>query len=235
MLVNNETGVKTDISKISRIAHQHGVLVFCDAVQGFGLEQIDVNELGVDMLTISAHKFNGPKGVAALYLRNDTDLASLIVGGSQERGLRAGTLNTAAIVGMGKASQIALKEIEENKTYLRKLQEHFENLVLSTVEDISVNGANAPRGPKHSNVLVKNADGEALLFNLDLLGIQASAGSACSAGSLEASHVLRTMGLSKSDARSSIRFSFAKQTGIEDIEIAADLFKEAVKRSRQFS
>jgi len=235
MLVNNETGIKTDISSISAIAHQHGALVICDAVQAFGLEEVDVAKLDIDMLTISAHKYFGPKGVGALYLKEGSQIDSLIVGGAQERGFRAGTLNTPAIVGMGEASQIAASEIEDNARHVAMLQKTFENLVLANIEDTSINGSNARRGPKHSNVLVKNADGEALLFNLDLLGVQASAGSACSSGSLEASHVLTAMGLSKSEARSSVRFSFSKHNSLEDIENTVELFKTAVARSRQFS
>lgn len=235
MLINNETGVKTDIAAISKIAKEHDALFFCDAVQGFGLEQIDVNELKLDFLTISGHKIYGPKGAGVLYIKDGLEIDSLIHGGKQERGLRAGTLNTAAIIGMAEASKLAIANLESNYQHLKNLQKQFEKEALENIPNITINGTNAPRSPKQTNIHVQNIDGEALLFTLDLLGVYASAGSACSAGSLEPSHVLTAMGLSKLEAKASIRFSFGKYLTSNDISKAVSLFKKAVERCRKFA
>ncbi len=235
MLVNNETGAITDIAKISEIAKSFGALVFSDAVQAFGLQDLNVNKLGVDFLALSGHKIYGPKGVGVLYIRDGLEIDSFVKGGKQERGLRAGTLNTAAIVAMGKASELATKDLEINYKHLSKIQKQFEKELLENILDIEINALNTERSPKQTNIWVKGIDGEALLFTLDLLGVYASAGSACSAGSLEPSHVLTAMGLSKDQAKASIRFSFGKYTFDKETHKAALLFKEAVERCRKFA
>ncbi len=235
MLVNNETGAITDIAKISEIAKSFGALVFSDAVQAFGLQDLNVNKLGVDFLALSGHKIYGPKGVGVLYIRDGLEIDSFVKGGKQERGLRAGTLNTAAIVAMGKASELATKDLEINYKHLSKIQKQFEEELLENTLDIEINALNTERSPKQTNIWVKDIDGEALLFTLDLLGVYASAGSACSAGSLEPSHVLTAMGLSKDQAKASIRFSFGKYTFDKEAHKAALLFKEAVERCRKFA
>jgi cysteine desulfurase len=231
MLINNETGIRTDIADISRLAHENNTLVFCDAVQGFGFEHVDVNQLGVDMLSLSAHKMCGPKGVGVLYIRDGLELPAFMLGGEQERGFRAGTHNTAGIVGMGKAAEIITQKLEHVKT-LRKVRDSFEKQILS-LGGVHLNGS-AVRGPKHLNVRVDKIDGEALLLALDQLGIAVSAGSACAAGSLEPSHVLTAMGLTHEQAKASIRFSLSYSTTKDMLTEATEKFATAIQRCRVF-
>jgi cysteine desulfurase len=230
MLVNNETGVKTDVASISRLAHQNGVLVFCDAVQAFGFESVNVDALDVDLLSLSAHKIYGPKGVGVLYIRDGLELPAFMLGGEQERGFRAGTHNTPGIVGMGQAAELALSNLGQ-VDYLKTLRDNFENQLL-TIDGVAVNGGTAPRGPKHSNLRVANVDGEALLLALDQAGICASAGSACAAGSLEPSHVLLAMGLNPTQAKASVRFSLGYGVTKDMLDEAAQKFAEVVERCK---
>ncbi len=234
MLLNNETGIITDIPAISKLAHEAGALVFSDAVQALGSMPLDVNELGVDLLSLSAHKVYGPKGAGVLYVRPGLELPSLLLGGEQERGLRAGTLNTAAIAGIGMAAQLAQTELKTHAAELKALRDYFESMILE-LEGVSRNGAAEFRGPKHLNVMVAAADGEALLMGLDAFGVYASAGSACAAGTLEPSHVLLAMGLSAEQARSSLRFSFGRGLSREQLTYAAERFAEVVERCRRYS
>lgn len=234
MLVNNETGVLTDIAAVREGTRQHGARLFCDAVQGFGTVPIDVKALGVDLLALSGHKIYGPKGVGVLYVREGLELDPLLLGGEQERGLRAGTLNVPAIVGMGEAAQLAAERAESDGAALRALREHFE-AQLGRIEGVSINASEAPRGPKHISVKVSGVDGEALLFGLDQAGVYASSGSACAAGSLEPSHVLRAMGLSREAARSSVRFSLGRGLDRDMLDRAAARFAEVVARCRQYA
>jgi cysteine desulfurase len=231
MHTNNETGIQTDIAAASQLAHQVGALVFCDAVQAFGFEAIKVNDLGVDMLCLSAHKFYGPKGVGILYLREGLELPPLMLGGKQERGLRAGTHNLASLVGMGKAAELAMERLAVDSIRLQQLRERLE-AQLQRLAGVRINGANAPRGPKHCNVQVAGVDGETLLLNLDILGLCVSAGSACAAGSLEPSHVLTAMGLSRQEAKASIRFSLGRGLAEADIDDAVGRFAQALERCR---
>jgi len=233
MKVNNETGVSTDISAVSELLKGTNTLLFCDAVQAFGFETLDVNELGVDLLSLSAHKLYGPKGVGVLYVREGLELSPLLWGGEQERGLRAGTHNVPAIVGMGAAAQLATERLGEAQK-LAGLRDGFE-AKLSGVEGVSVNGGAAKRGPKHSNVQVRGVDGEALLMNLDALGVCVSAGSACAAGSLEPSHVLTAMGLPPERAKASIRFSLGHGVTESFLDEVVTRFTEAVTRCRRFA
>jgi cysteine desulfurase len=232
MLVNNETGVKTDISAISQLAHEKGILVFCDAVQAFGFEPVQVDALDIDLLSLSAHKIYGPKGVGVLYIREGLELPAFVLGGEQERGFRAGTHNTPGIVGMGKAAELAAMQLDQ-MVYLKTLRDDFEKQLVQ-IEGVALNGT-APRGPKHSNVRVVNVDGEALLLALDQAGICASAGSACAAGSLEPSHVLTAMGLSPTQAKASVRFSLGYGVSKDMLNQAASSFAEAVERCRVFA
>ena len=233
MRVNNETGVRTDIPAISEITKAAGVTLFCDAVQAFGFEQVDVTALGVDMLSVSGHKVYGPKGVGVLYAKAGIELSPLIVGGQQERGFRAGTYNTPAIVGMGVAAQMAAHSAKDTAS-LENLRDAFERQ-LSQLEGVSINAEKAPRSPKHSSVRVEGVDGETLLHLLDTLGVQASAGSACAAGSLEPSHVLLAMGLSPQKAKASVRFTIGKGVDAATLSEAAKRFCEAVERCRMFA
>jgi cysteine desulfurase len=231
MLVNNETGIRTNIAEISQLAHQKNILVFCDAVQAFGFESLNVHQLGVDLLSLSAHKMYGPKGVGALYIREGLELPACMLGGEQERGFRAGTHNTAGIVGMGKAAECIIQNLEHIE-HLKELRDNFEKHILS-LEGVHPNG-NAPRGPKHLNVRVDHVDGEALLLSLDQLGVAVSAGSACAAGSLEPSHVLTAMGLTQEQAKASIRFSLGHGTTKAMLNEAGEKFAEAITRCRVF-
>jgi cysteine desulfurase len=234
MRVNNETGVRTPIPAISSLAHEAGVLVFCDAVQAFGFESLNVADLGVDFMALSAHKCYGPKGVGALYVRQGLSLNPFILGGEQERGMRAGTHNMASIVGMGAAAQLASESLVNDEQDLKLLKDAFEAR-LKSIEGVSINAEGASRGCKHSNVRVNGVDGEALLVNLDTLGVAASAGSACAAGSLEPSHVLTAMGLSPEQAKASIRFSLGRGISQDKLTVAFERFKEAVERCRLYA
>lgn len=232
MLINNETGVRTDIASISQHAHKKNIVVFCDAVQAVGFENVKVSTLGVDLLSLSAHKIYGPKGVGALYIRDGLELPPFMLGGEQERGLRAGTHNTAGIVGMGQATQQVTEGLHRVDA-LKTLRDDFEKQLL-TIGGVALNGR-APRGPKHLNVRVSDVDGEALLLSLDQMGIAASAGSACAAGSLEPSHVLTAMGLSPEQAKASVRFSLGFSTTKNMLEEAASIFAEAIQRCRVYT
>lgn len=231
MLVNNETGVLTDIPAVSELAHRAGARLFCDAVQAFGSLPVDVGALGVDMLAISAHKAYGPKGVGALFVRSGLELPPLLVGGEQERGLRAGTLNVPAIVGFGEAATLAKERAADDARALGALRDLLEGLLLQH-PGVQRNAAGAPRGPKHLNVRVAGVDGEDLLMGLDGAVVAASAGSACAAGSLEPSHVLLAMGLSRAEAKASVRFSLGRGVTEAGVRFAAERFAEVVERCR---
>jgi cysteine desulfurase len=232
MRVNNETGIKTDMAAFRQLAHEKGILVFCDAVQAFGFEPLNVNDWGVDLLSLSAHKIYGPKGVGVLYIREGLELPAFMLGGEQERGFRAGTHNTPGIVGMGKAAELAVQRLGEVND-LEKLRDEFEKQLLK-IDGVKVNGR-APKGPKHVNVRVADVDGEALLLSLDRLGVCASAGSACAAGSLEPSHVLTAMGLTPEQAKASVRFSLGRGVTKEMLNEASKRFAEAAERCRVFA
>lgn len=231
MLVNNETGVRTDIPRISEVAHEAGALLFCDAVQAFGFEQLDVRELGVDALALSAHKAYGPKGAGVLWVRDGLELQAISHGGEQERGLRPGTLNVPAIAGFGVAALLARRNAARHGTEVAGLRDLFEGLVAEG-EGVRINGASAARGPKHCSVSASGVDGEALLMSLDTYGVCASTGSACSAGSIEPSHVLTAMGLSDDEAKATVRFTFGAACDEEAVRFAADRFLAAVDRCR---
>lgn len=231
MLVNNETGVRTDVAAIGEIAHAAGALLFCDAVQGFGFEPLDVGALGADLLALSAHKVYGPKGAGALYARAGLELPPLLLGGSQERGLRAGTHNVPAIVGFGRAAELALERLPE-ASLLGALRDGLE-VRLKRVPGVRVNGEGAPRGPKHLNLWVSGVDGESLLVALDAAGLYLSAGSACAAGSLEPSHVLLAMGLSRAEAKASVRFSLGLGLRERDLDEIIRRFTRVVGELRR--
>lgn len=234
MLVNNETGVITDISAMSDIVHEAGALMFCDAVQGFGTLDVNVDNLGVDLLSLSAHKVYGPKGVGALYMRQGVDLTPMMLGGEQERGYRAGTLNSPAIIGMGEAASMVQANWQSDAKHIATLRDALQVGLLS-YDGIRLNAEGAARSPKHLNVQIADVDGEAMLMGLDQEGIMASAGSACAAGSIEPSHVLTAMGMSKADAKASIRLSVGRFTTEEEIQKAVEGFGVVLERCRRFS
>lgn len=234
MYANNETGVISDIPALSELAHDAGALFFCDAVQAFGVLPIDVKTLGADMVAVSGHKAYGPKGVGALYVKEGLELPPLLFGGEQEGGLRAGTHNVPAIVGMGAAAALVKERLAQDAAEIAALRDRLEAHLVA-LDGVTPNAAGAPRSPKHLNVSVAGVDGEALLVGLDTAGVAASAGSACASGSLEPSHVLVAMGLSRSQARSSVRLSLGRGVTQEMIDVAAERFAEVVARCRAFA
>ena len=217
MYANNETGVIQPVSDIGQICKNHDIPFHTDAVQAVGYEKIDVNARNISLLSVSGHKLHAPKGIGALFIRKDTPISNLLFGGAQENNMRPGTENTAAIVGLGAAFEKICSDYEEKTRYVENLRNRFEKN-LSENKRISVNGACEKRIPGISSITVKNADGERILLMLDLKGICASAGSACTSGSSSPSHVLKAMGLSNQDALSSIRFSFDENNTCEDID-----------------
>jgi cysteine desulfurase len=230
MLANNDTGAIQPVAEVARIARATGALVHTDAVQAAGKLQVAVDALGVSMLSLSSHKLHGPKGAGALYVRREVVLRPLMHGGHQERSLRPGTENVPAIVGFGKACELARARLSSDAAQIRKLRDRFEGEILARVQKTRVNG---PRGPEArlantSNISFAGADAEALTINLDLLGMAASRGSACSAGDPAPSHVLLAMGQATSQARSAVRFSFGRETTVEEIDRAVGLVVQAV-------
>lgn len=235
MHANNELGVIQPIEEIARIAAQEGVRFHCDAVQSAGKVPLDVNRLGVDLLSISAHKFCGPKGVGALFVRTGTALAPRFFGGHAERDRRPGTENVPGIVGMGKAAELARTLLAQDSLRIGGLRDRLEAELLSRVPAARVNGARSRRVPNTTNLSFPGAGGEALLISLDLEGIACSTGAACSSGSTEPSHVLLAAGLSREDARSSLRFSLGRPTTAEEIDHAISVIPSVVERIRRLS
>ena len=218
MAANNEIGTIEPIGAIGDFAREKGIPFHTDAVQAVGAFPLDVNRMKVDMLSISAHKFYGPKGAGALYIRRGTRISSLIFGGAQERGLRAGTENTAGIVGMGKAIEIATGNIESNEGRIRKMRDRMISSVMDTIPEARLNGPREGRLANNCHFSFAGVEGEALLLRLDLAGIAASGGSACTSGSMEQSHVLKAIGSEEDRAGGSIRFTLGRDTTEEDID-----------------
>ena len=219
MMQNNETGVIQDISTISDIVHKHNPdsIFHTDAVQAVGHRKIDVHELGVDMLSASAHKFNGPKGVGFLYIRRDCMLSPFVLGGGQERGLRSGTENLAGIYSMAKALEDNTKFIEENEKHIKGLEDKFLSELSTAGINYTINGDIEKKAAGILNIAIEGADGEGLLNMLDMHGICVSIGSACNSKSKELSHVLVAMGLDEDRIDSSIRISIGRYNKEEEI------------------
>jgi len=236
MLANNETGTIQPIEDIAGIvakARARGLdrlHLHTDAVQAVGKIRVDVNQLGVDLLSLSAHKFHGPKGIGALYVRKGTRLAKLIYGGHHERDRRAGTENVPGIVGLGKAAELARAQLDERMTRMRDLRDHFEQDVISRFPNVRPNGDRERRVPNISNLSFSDIDGESLLIALDLKGIAVSTGSACASGSLEPSHVLQALGLNRAEIRGSLRFSLSAYTTHDEIVYVTSTLAETVAR-----
>jgi cysteine desulfurase len=235
MHANNELGTLQPIEEIARIATEAGVRFHCDAVQSAGKVPLDVNRLGVDLLSISAHKFCGPKGVGALYVRAGTALAPRAYGGHAERDRRAGTENVPGIVGIGKAAELARKLLAEDAARIATLRDRLESALLAKVPNAQVNGERSRRVPNTTNISFAGAGGEALLIALDLQGVECSTGAACSSGSTEPSHVLLASGLSRDEARSSLRFSLGRATTAAEIDRAIEIIPGVVSRIRALS
>src|SRR5215475_7486707 len=236
MMANNETGVLQPVAEIGRIAREADVFFHTDAVQAAGKVEIDVEKIGCDALSISGHKFHGPQGTGALYLRKGTLIQPLLYGGSHERQRRAGTENLPGIVGLGKAAEIARHWLAgSGPAEMAAMSDHVQNSVLDALEAAGVNGLGAQRVPNTTNLWFDFIEGEALVIALDLKGLAVSSGAACSSGAIEPSHVLLAMGLSQQRARSSIRLSLGKQTTQEDLDFAVSVIPETVGRLREIS
>jgi len=235
MWANNETGVLFPVEKIAEICRQKGVLFHTDAVQALAKIPIRLRDTAINFLSLSAHKFHGPKGVGALYVRRGTRFHASIAGGGQENGRRGGTENVASIAGLGKAAELALKYIEEGKCYIRSMRNRFEKAILESVNGTSVNGADAPRIPNTSSLSFEGIESSSVLLLLDREGICCSAGSACRTGSQEASHVLRAMNPNGDGARRSLRFSFGRFNTEAEIDRAIEIVPRVIDKLRQKS
>jgi len=232
MLANNDTGAIQPVAEAARAAQAAGVLVHTDAVQAAGKLPIDVKELGVSLLSFSSHKIHGPKGAGALFVRRGVRLTPLVHGGRQERTLRPGTENVPAIVGFGKACELARARLDADARRVAELRDHFEKQILARVPGTRVNGGNQ-RLPNTTNIAFPRLDGEAITINLDMLGMAVSTGAACSSADKTPSHVLVAMGQSAAEARSSVRFSFGRDTTDEEVDRASNLVVQAVKILRE--
>jgi cysteine desulfurase len=235
MHANNELGTVQALEQIGKIATQNDIYLHTDAVQSAGKVPIDVNQLGVDLLSISGHKFYAPKGVGALYIRGGTRLRQLLYGGHHQRGFRPGTENVPGIVGLGKAAEVALQRLAEDASRVASLRDELERGMLSRVPDSRANAAAAPRTPNTCNITFPGIEGEALVIALDLKGLACSTGAACSSGTIEPSHVLTAIGLPPEEARASIRFSLGRHTSRNDIAFALEVVPAAVAQLRQLS
>jgi cysteine desulfurase len=235
MHANNEVGTTEPIEEIAEIAHRRGIYFHTDAVQTVGHIPVDVKEFGGDLLTISAHKLYGPKGIGALYIRRGTRIISFTHGGGQERTRRAGTENVPAIVGFGKAVEIVEAEMATEGKRLCALRDKLIKGLSKRIDNIRLNGHPTQRLPNNVNVSIDFVEGESMLLNLDLEGIAASSGSACSAGALEPSHVLLALGLPPERASGSLRFTLGRETVEEDIDRVLEIMPQIVARLRSMS
>lgn len=225
MFANNEVGTINPIREIGELAREKGILFHVDAVQAVGHVPIDVENMGIDMLSLSGHKFYAPKGVGALYIRNGVTIEKFLQGGAQERRRRAGTENVASIVGMGEAITLAMQEMPEEMRRLGKLSAHMLSRLQKEIPGTRLNGHAEERLPGNVNISLPSVRSEAALFHLDLEGIACSSGSACTSGSVEASHVLLAMGRSEREARSALRFTMGRETTREEIDRTVDVLK----------
>ncbi|MGN0746377.1 MAG: cysteine desulfurase NifS [Aristaeellaceae bacterium] len=235
MAANNEIGTIEPIAEIGALARSRGILFHTDAVQAVGAIPLDVKAMNIDMLSMSGHKFHGPKGVGALYVRKGVRLDTLIAGGAQERGKRAGTENLPGIVGIGKAIEIATRDMEANAERLTRLRDKLIHGILENIPDVRLNGHPTRRLPNNVNVSVRYIEGEALLLRLDLAGIAGSSGSACTSGSLDPSHVLLAIGLPHEIAHGSLRLTLGTDTTEADIDEVLDKLPGIVKNLRDMS
>lgn len=235
MTANNEVGTIQPVKEIAALCKTKGIVFFTDAVQAAGAIPLNVKEIGADMLSFSAHKFYGPKGIGVLYIRSGLKIEKLVSGGHQERSMRGGTTNVPAVVGMAEALRIATQNLDENAAYVSAIRDRFIHRVLREIPYVKLNGHPEKRLPANANFSFRYIEGESLLFSLDLKGIAVSSGSACSSGSLEPSHVLLAMGLPEGLAHGSIRFSFGKDNTPEEADYAVDALKEIVVKLRALS
>ena len=235
MFANNEIGTIQPIKEIGELAKEKNIYFHTDAVQTIGNIPVDVKELNVDLLSLSAHKFHGPKGVGALYVKNGVNIDNLLHGGGQEKRRRASTENIAGIVGLGTAIEITTKNIDEKVKYLIKLREKTINGLIENIPEIIVNGDREKRLPGNVNVCFKYIEGESILLHLDQYGICASSGSACTSGSLEPSHVLLAIGLPHEIAHGSLRLSFSEENTEEEVDYLLEKLPPIIKNLRNMS
>ena len=233
MAANNEIGTLEPVGEIGRICREQGVVFHTDAVQAAGAVAIDVREAGCDLLSLSGHKFYGPKGIGALYIHEGTRLDPLIAGGQQERGFRAGTENLPGIVGLGKAITLAAENLDRNAGHMRRMRDRLTDGLLASVPGAALNGPREERLPNNCSIRFDGIDGEALLLRLDLAGIAASAGSACTAGNQETSHVLKAIGLTEEEAGSSLRLTTGIHTTEEEVDETVRTVREIVTDLRR--
>jgi cysteine desulfurase len=235
MLANNETGTVQPVAEIGRIARGRGVLLHTDAVQGVGKTQVDVEQLNVDLLSLSAHKFHGPKGIGALFVRDGLELEPLILGGSHERNRRGGTENVPAIAGLGRACELAGEYLGDFGSEVGKLRDKMEWEILERVSPAVINGSTTSRLSHVSNISFCDIHGESLLVALDIEGVAVSTGAACSSGLISPSHVLTAMGLPEERVNGAIRFSLSRMSSEEDIEHLLEILPRVVSRMRETS
>lgn len=235
MHANNEIGTIQPIAEIAALAHERGALMHTDAVQSTGKLVVDVKALGVDLLSLSAHKFNGPKGAGVLYVKRGTRMQPILTGGKHERNRRAGTENTPAIAGMGVAARQAVQKLAAEASRLSTLRDRLETGILASVSGTAVNGGAVPRVPNTTNISFDRIEAESLLIALDLEGIAVSTGSACSSGTLEPSHVLKAMGLPVHRTQNSLRFSLGLYSTAEEVERVIETLPRLVQKLRALS
>ena len=235
MFANNEVGTIMPIPEIAAVCHEKGVLFHTDAVQAAGHVPIDVKAMGIDMLSISGHKFHGPKGVGVLYERKGIRLPSYIIGGEQEKGRRAGTENVAGIVGLGEALELAVTNMSETSARMTRMRDRLIEGIEATIPEVKLNGHRTKRLPNNVNFSIKYIEGESILLMLDMAGIAASSGSACTSGSLDPSHVLLALGLTHEVAHGSVRMTLGDNTTDEDIDYVLETLPKVAHRLRAMS
>jgi cysteine desulfurase len=235
MHANNEIGTVQPVAELARIAHERGALFHTDAVQSVGKVPVDVKALGVDLLSLSAHKFNGPKGTGALWIKRGARVTAILTGGKHERNRRAGTENVPAIAGLGMAAQLAHKKLSAEGTRLAALRNRLEEAILAHVPGTAINGAREPRVPNTTNISFDAVEAESLLIALDLEGVAVSTGSACSSGTLEPSHVLRAMGLPSPRTQNSIRMSLGAGNTDAEVDFVVSKLPPIVEKLRSLT
>jgi cysteine desulfurase len=232
MHANNEIGTIQPVAELAAIAHAHGALMHTDAVQSTGKIPVDIRSLGVDLLSLSAHKFNGPKGAGALWVKRGTRMQPILTGGKHERNRRAGTENVPAIVGLGVAATLAAQKLHSEAARIRALRDRLEHGILTAVAGTAVNGASELRVPNTTNISFERVEAESLLIALDLEGVAVSTGSACSSGTLEPSHVLKAMGFPAHRTQNSLRFSLGLFSTEQEVNFVIDVLPRLVEKLR---
>ena len=235
MWANNETGNLYPVEALTELAHRAGALFHTDAVQAAGKIPFKLRDMNIDMLSVSGHKFHAPKGIGALYVRRGVRFRPFVVGGHQERGRRAGTENVPYIVGMGVAAELAMANFDTENNYVRKLRDDLHNRLIAAIPSVRVNGDVEHRLPNTTNLSFEYIEGESILMHMDIHGICASSGSACTTGSLEPSHVMRAMGVPYTAAHGAIRFSFSRYNTQEDVDTVVEVLPGIIEKIRAIS